>query len=153
MDGRKYRKLLFWTYCAMMLMLLFGRLPDRSPLPYLERALGLLNPVPFETVCRYVRLLGHPDSAYVWIAVVNLFGNILMFVPLGLLMPEAYPRTARWWKVLSITAGVIAAVEVTQMLTLLGTCDVDDLLLNLLGAAMGYGLFLILHKNKGSAAV
>ena len=38
------------------------------------------------------------------------------------------------------------------MLTLLGYCDIDDLTLNLLGAAMGYGLYLIFIKTKGSAA-
>ena len=67
-------------------------------------------------------------------------------------MPAAYPVLARWWKTLSVTIGAVVAVEITQMLTLLGTCDIDDLILNLLGAAMGYGCFLILRKNKGSAA-
>ena len=152
MDRRKHWKLLFWIYCAGMLALLFWRSPNWSPAPYWDRVPGLLNPVPFETICRYIRLLSHPDRAYVRIAVVNLFGNVIMFVPLGLLMPAAYPGLARWWKTLLASAGAVITVELTQMLTLLGTCDIDDLILNLLGAAMGYGLFLILRKTKGSAA-
>ena len=152
MGRLKKRKLLFWGYCALMLVLLFWRTPNRGPAPYWDRVLEMVNLVPFKTVRRYLRLLDSRALVFIRLAVVNLFGNIFMFVPLGLLIPAAYPRTARWWKVLSITAGVIAAVEITQMLTLLGTCDIDDLLLNLLGAAMGYILFLILRKNKGSAA-
>ena len=152
MYKQKHFKLLFWIYCTAMLALLFWRAPVRSPGSYGERVLGLLNPVPFETICRYIRLLGHPASAYVRVAAVNLFGNIFMFVPLGMLLPEVYPKLRRWWKTMLVTAGAVMAVELGQMLTLLGTCDIDDLTLNLLGAAIGYGLFLITHKNKGSAA-
>ena len=148
----KHFKLLFWIYCATMLALLFWRSPALFPGSYGERVLELLNPVPFETICRFLRLLGHPSSADVRVAAVNLFGNIFLFVPLGLLLPEVYPKLRRWWKTMLVTAGAVMAVELGQMLTLLGTCDIDDLILNLLGAAIGYGLFLIVHKNKGSAA-
>ena len=152
MDRRKHWKLLFWIYCAGMLTLLFWRTPNWGPAPYRERVLEMVNSVPFETIRRYIRLLGSRAPVFVRLAVVNLFGNILLFVPLGLLMPAAYPGLGRWWKTMLVTAGAVTAVELTQMLTLLGTCDIDDLILNLLGAAMGYGLFLILRKNEGSAA-
>ena len=152
MDKQKRWKLLFWIYCALMLVLLFWRTPNRGPAPYLERVLGMVNLVPFETIRRYLRLLDSRALVFIRMAVVNLFGNVIMFVPLGLLLPVAYPRTARWWKILLITAGAVIAVEITQVLTLLGTCDIDDLILNLLGAAIGYGCFQILCKNKGSAA-
>ena len=35
---------------------------------------------------------------------------------------------------------VITAVELAQLFTLLGSCDIDDLILNVLGAALGYGI-------------
>lgn len=152
MAGKKHWKLLFWIYCAGMLALLFWRIPNLGPGPYGERISEMVNLVPFETVRRYIRLLGTEAPVFVRLAVVNLLGNIVMFVPLGLLMPAAYPGLGRWWKVLITTGGAVVAVELTQMLTLLGTCDIDDLILNLLGAAMGYGLFLILRNIKGSAA-
>ena len=152
MDRRKALKLLFWIYCAVLLALLFWRTPEQGPGTYWDRVLGLLNPRPFETVSHFARLLGHRSPALVRLAAVNLFGNVLMFVPLGLLLPALWPRLARWWKTLSVCAGAIVAVELIQMLTLLGYCDIDDLTLNLLGAAMGYGLYLIFIKTKGSAA-
>ena len=36
---------------------------------------------------------------------------------------------------------VISAVEAAQTLLLVGTCDIDDLILNTAGAAIGYGLY------------
>jgi len=35
-----------------------------------------------------------------------------------------------------------------QLLTLLGSCDIDDLLLNLMGTALGYGVFRLMPGNK-----
>ena len=152
MDRRKALKLMFWIYCAVMLALLFWRAPEQGPGTYWDKVLGLLNPRPFEMICHFARLLGHRSPAMVRLAAVNLFGNILLFVPLGLLLPAVWPRLARWWKTLGVCAGAVIAVELTQMLTLLGYCDIDDLILNLLGAALGYGLFLLFTKTKGSAA-
>ena len=47
-------------------------------------------------------------------------------------------------------AGIIVLVELTQMLTLLGTCDVDDLILNVLGIWLGERLYR-LWKNRHSS--
>ena len=44
-------------------------------------------------------------------------------------------------------------VELLQMLLLVGTCDVDDLILNLLGAALGDGLFRLMRWEKESPAM
>ena len=151
MRTRKNARICFTVYCAGMLPLLFLRELPQGQQPYIHKMLSLLNPVPFETITHFLRLLGHPDSALVRLAAVNLFGNVIMFIPLGLLLPAAFPALRSWWKTLAVAAGGIAAVELGQMLTLLGTCDVDDLILNLLGAAMGWGLFLLFRKKRKQA--
>ena len=43
---------------------------------------------------------------------------------------------------------VIAAVEAVQLFTLLGSCDVDDLLLNLLGVLLGWGLLRLFSRGR-----
>ena len=58
----------------------------------------------------------------------------------------------RFWKVTVLAAGIMAVVELAQMLLLVGTCDVDDLILNVTGAALGYWLFRILHPKKKAPA-
>ena len=40
-----------------------------------------------------------------------------------------------------MTLGIMLAVEVAQLFTLRGSFDVDDLILNLLGAAIGYLIY------------
>ena len=42
----------------------------------------------------------------------------------------------------------ITLVEVLQLVTLLGSLDIDDLILNLFGMLVGY-LFFIFSRNRG----
>jgi len=141
LTARKRNGIFFCLYCLAMLVLLFWRQPPQGPGSYWEKVLDLLNPVPFETICRYIGLLGHSNPNLVRNAVINLVGNVILFVPIGIFLPRVFPKAGRWWKVLLITLGAITLIELTQMLTLLGTCDVDDVALNILGAMVGYLLF------------
>ena len=81
-------------------------------------------------------------------AVINLGGNIIMFIPLGFLLPKVFRKLSSLPRILLITAGIITAVELIQLFTLVGSCDIDDLILNVLGAALGY---LIHNRNKKAA--
>lgn len=76
--------------------------------------------------------------------VFNTLGNIALFVPLGMLAVMLWRRSTR--PVLRATlAGLLfsLAIETTQFLFALGRSDIDDLLLNTLGAAVGAGLGLL----------
>ena len=73
---------------------------------------------------------------------VNLLGNVAVFVPLGLLMPWAFPALRRWWAVTLLCGGLSLAIEFTQLF-LARSVDVDDLLLNTLGGLLGYLLFVL----------
>lgn len=73
--------------------------------------------------------------------VFNTLGNIALFVPLGMLTVMLWRHTAR--PVLrTVLAGLLFSllIETTQFLFALGRTDIDDLLLNTLGAAVGAGL-------------
>ncbi len=129
------------VYGALMLWLLFWRERSMEGLPYLHQLPMHVNFHPLKTIRLYLGLLSAHRPVLVRIAVVNLLGNILMFVPLGFLLPGAFPRLGKWYRTLLTAAGIIALVELTQMLFLVGTCDIDDLILNLTGTALGYGLF------------
>ena len=138
-------------YAAMMVYLLFFREPAFTDEPYWGQVRAHFNPVPFRTIGLYLGLLARPSRPWlVRLAMVNLWGNILLFLPLGLLPPLLQPKLRCFWKALLLAALVMVTVEVLQMLLLVGTCDVDDLILNLLGTALGYGFFKLSHrKNLG----
>ena len=60
--------------------------------------------------------------------------------------PTAGAKLQKLWKTLLCVTLMITAVELAQLFTLVGSCDVDDLLLNLLGAGLGYGLYKLTQK-------
>lgn len=102
------------------------------------------NLKPFHTIRLYLPLLHRePESDLFRQAVVNLVGNVVMFVPLGMFLP-AWVKKPSFWKILLTGAAVICLIELLQLVTLLGCCDVDDLLLNLVGVSLGYGLYRLL---------
>ena len=140
MDRTRKRVLIpiFGLYCALMLWLLFDR-PGFTPgVPYLQQLRQQLNLVPFRTLRLFASLLQDHRPQLVRVAVVNLGGNVVMFIPLGFLLPKVFPKLSSLPRVLLATAVIITAVEIIQLFTLVGSCDIDDLILNVAGSAMGY---------------
>lgn len=142
--GEKRKSLetaLFLAYCGLMLWLLLNRSRAVTGIPYWEQVAHHYNLRPFHTVALYARLLGSSSCALVKVAAINLAGNVVMFVPLGYFLPRLFRGLGKLWRTLLVCAGIVATVELIQLFALVGSCDVDDLILNLIGAALGYGLF------------
>jgi len=135
-------------YAALMIYLMFlGRVPWPVTGSYLETIQNNLNLVPFHTIVEFIETaLYHPEDFRVFHAVVNLLGNVVMFVPLGFLIC-GLSESKSLWHTLWVAALILVVVEVTQLLTLYGSCDIDDLILNLLGAAIGHGACKLLIKE------
>jgi len=76
----------------------------------------------------------------------NLGGNIIGFVPLGILFPWLFRRLRKGWRTILAVFMVSLLFETTQLYTGLGVFDVDDLLLNTIGGLAGYLLFFIAVK-------
>ena len=140
MDSKKWNTVLFAVYCALMLWLLFDRPGYVAGVPYWEQIRAHLNLVPFRTLKLFSGLLDSVHPEYVRAAVINLGGNILMFIPLGFFLPRVLSRITSLPRVLLITAMLITAVEILQLFTLVGSCDIDDLILNVIGSAAGFGI-------------
>jgi glycopeptide antibiotics resistance protein len=90
------------------------------------------NFVPFKTIADY--LSGDFNKL---IALWNIGGNIVLFGPLGLLVPLILPRFSKVRHIAAIAFGASLLLELVQLLTGLGSFDVDDLLLNVLGGILG----------------
>lgn len=138
MDRRKRNAAFFAAYCALMLWLLFHRPGYTEGIPYWDQVANRLNLVPFRTLRLFAGLLDSGVRAHIRIAVINLGGNILMFVPLGFFLPRVFPKLRTLPQIMLTTAWIVCVVEILQLFTLLGSCDIDDLILNVFGAALGY---------------
>lgn len=147
--GRKRSLIIGIAYAGLMLWLLLLRQRDIPTIPYWQHTAAHLNAEPFRTIQLYFRLLLRPPTPTQFrLAVLNLAGNVLLFIPMGWLLPELFPRLRVFYRTILTEIAIIAAVEVAQMLLLVGTCDVDDLMLNTIGAAIGYGLYRLFSHRK-----
>lgn len=74
-------------------------------------------------------------------------GNVLLFVPLGFLLPLVLPRLDRRWRVLTVGAGVSLLIELAQLpMPGVRRADVNDLLLNVAGTALGWLLYALVSR-------
>ena len=80
------------------------------------------------------------------IAMTNLLGNILPFMPIGLLAPLVF-RSFSWQKalILGVATGLIC--EVMEVVFQVGILDIDDVILNALGVVLGYGTFAMFNRR------
>lgn len=71
----------------------------------------------------------------------SFFLNILLFIPLGYLVPYTFSFFRRLWKIFFLGLGASLFIESMQLITHLGWFDASDLLHNTLGALVGYGVY------------
>ena len=76
-------------------------------------------------------------------AILNFVGNTAMFIPIGIVWPSVFRGLNSHGKVLSAGAGLSLCIEILQLPFFDRVTDIDDLLLNSLGFAVGYGLYLL----------
>lgn len=138
---RNLLKTAFAAYVILMLWLLFIRARGVPAEDYWPQVAGRMNLAPFSSIGSMLRTLReYPRPDVLWVVIYNLGGNIIMFVPLGFFLPALWKKFRGFWRCMGAVALVMTAVEVTQLLTLRGFCEIDDVMLNLLGAAIGFGV-------------
>lgn len=135
-------RVIFGLYCLVMFWMLFGRSAFDIGKPYFEQVGMNINIIPFKTIRQYINLLIYQRNVYlIPNAFINLFGNIAAFVPLGFLMPCLWRKLQSFKKVFLYSGSVIFIIELIQLFTLRGNCDIDDIILNLFGVILGYFIF------------
>lgn len=76
---------------------------------------------------------------------VNILGNIIMFMPMGFLLPLLFSNLYSLKKTVAVGFGTSLLIEFTQLFLIRAT-DIDDLILNTLGTMLGYLVFLTFKK-------
>ncbi|WP_455662520.1 VanZ family protein [Pradoshia sp.] len=108
------------------------------------------NVTPFETIKMYIVYMDY-FSFHVWF--INLFGNIIAFMPLGLLLPLLSDRWKGAFRITILSFFVSLTVETIQLTFHVGRFDVDDMLLNTIGGLLGYVLLQILQSVAAAMLV
>ena len=99
------------------------------------------NLIPFKEIARFYI---YRDVVGGKAFVLNLFGNVIAFMPFGLFIPILFSRKRHLKSILRMTFLLSMGIEIIQLLTRTGSFDVDDLILNTLGGVLGYLLFVVL---------
>lgn len=117
--------LLFIIYVLLLFELLTGT----------ENSLGSgINYIPFKEIMRYK--FGSKMFIY------NVFGNILIFIPIGYFISR-YIKPKKVWPI--IMDALITSVTVETVQLKIGrSFDIDDVMLNILGAILGYFVYIAL---------
>ena len=100
-----------------------------------------VNLVPLRSIYHvYIKgFFGGYVNAYY--TLLNLLGNLLALTPLAFFLPYFFPRQKKWCVFLPTALLAVILIEFLQYFFMIGSCDVDDLILNAGGAFL---FFLIL---------
>lgn len=80
------------------------------------------------------------------IALHNVIGNILLFIPLGFGIPLFFNKKNKLSKIILYGFTASLTIELIQLFTPYNTTDIDDVIFNTLGAVLGFIIFNIIYK-------
>lgn len=101
----------------------------------------------FKEITRFIKW-GMRDETGFKAMLVNVVGNVVCFVPFGILLPMNVKKTSRFISIFLLTFMVSLIIETIQLITRTGSFDVDDILLNTLGGVIGYIIYALTLKIK-----
>lgn len=141
---REYFLAAFWLFhIALLALALQGNYQDLrgmvreagSRISTKER----VNLVPFRTIRSFFR-------HFEWdVFMVNIVGNMVMFMPWGFGLPLLWKKNQRWRRIVPMALGITLFIEASQLF--IGrSVDVDDLLLNFAGGCIGAAVYFVLCR-------
>ena len=149
MKRRDYRKILtaalFAVYAAALFYILLCRRKYSLYGSYSELLRASTNLRPFRSIREQLGRIHNGIGLRSW-AIVNLLANAIAFIPLGVGLPVLWKRFRAFWRTAGFSLALIVCVETVQLVTLRGSFDVDDILLNFVGVCTGYLIFKIFRR-------
>lgn len=144
---RLFSRIFFGLYLLLLVYLMFfaedwGRTMLEGDYRY--------NLVPFREIRRYLTYYRQIGLGRVfW----NLIGNVIGFVPYGALLPAIREKKMGFFKTALLSFELTLFIEVSQLVLRVGSCDVDDMILNTLGGCIGYGVYRLIFRKRRKEAL
>lgn len=136
-------KLLFIIYmCVLVYVVFFAEAMGRTP-----QDGYVYNLTPLKEIKRFMKYIWDND-ALGRAARLNIFGNIIAFIPFGINLPYTSESKLGFISTFLYTFSLSLTIELVQLITKVGSCDVDDIILNALGGVIGYILWYIYTKLR-----
>lgn len=143
-------RILFFVYLLIVIKLIIFKYPYEQleeiagawEKGVILEGLDTANFTLFKTIRMYIKY------SYKLNSFENLIGNVAVFVPFGFLLPYAMESGKNFLIMLLNVFIFVVGIEIFQLFSAFGAFDVDDILLNCLGAVIGYFLYLIFDKVR-----
>jgi glycopeptide antibiotics resistance protein len=144
---------LFVVYCGILVWMLYLSRDYRGGYTFGEYISRFSNFIPFKTVFHYAKIASTGSLEFIGLFLWNIMGNLVMLLPLGAVLPCLFRRIDRFWKVVITVTVTIILIELAQLILRVGVIDIDDLILNLSGAMIGYAILKIPPLSRGLRAI
>ena len=138
---------LFIIYCILLITILFLNNEYRmngfqgiNINTFSREHFETINIIPFSTIIGYIYGLLFEDVS-TSIVIVNLVTNLLLFAPMGFFIPLLFKNRITNIKQFIILIIILSLfVEILQFITYSGSTDIEDIILNTIGAIIIYAL-------------
>lgn len=130
--------LLLWLTAVIWLTLLF----EKYTVSYYR-----CNLIPFFNLFEFINCLSSKQLITSFYLLRNMIGNVFLFLPFGFLFPLVQ-KNNRMITTIMIALSLSLLIELIQLVTRLSVFDVDDLLMNSFGAALGYKMFEFVYQRS-----
>lgn len=136
---------LFAIYLIVLLKITIFRHPDMISNLLNNELYGVrsLNLIPFATVAEYALFISNGN---IFIGLSNIFGNLIIFLPLGYMTALLFPKMRKAARILLLAMALSVVIEGSQYIFASGQTDIDDVILNTLGGMVGYWIYLLTAK-------
>ena len=134
--------ILFTVYLGLLVYFLF--FAEAMGRNFIERSYQY-NLIPFHEIRRFLvyrQILGTQ------VVILNLVGNIVAFFPFGFFLPLLLHKLRYFGKTICFGMLFSVLVETIQLFSMVGSFDVDDIILNTFGTMIGYIGFEIANKVR-----
>ena len=133
----KVAKIISLVYYLFLIYVLFFH-------PLRTTSYNKVNLIPFSTILRYFKYYDIFTFKF-WF--LNIFGNIILFIPFGILTPLTKSKAPSVLKMFFITFLLCFIIEFCQFFFKVGQFDVDDMILNISGSIIGFLLLKYVQKK------
>lgn len=100
-----------------------------------------VNLIPFNTIISYIKNYNELlDSS---IVIINIYGNFIACMPFAFFLPLLFKKQNKFKNYLITMILIVLGIEVVQLLSLSGSFDIDDFILNISGALIMFGIMKI----------
>ena len=105
------------------------------------------NIVPFKTINLFVS--GYMNEIVSFRSLsINIFGNICAFMPYAIFLALMFKGMNKFMNFFTAITFSVIIIELLQFVTMSGSCDIDELILNVSGACIVYLIIRIKCINK-----